>query len=53
MLRQDLEMILEDCFICGIKKGLIFNRLCEEINDVTFEKCLEISCNKEVSLEIC
>lgn len=48
---QDLTKILRDRFICGLQKGPLFDRICEEGSDITIDKCLEIVRSKEMVTE--
>lgn len=45
-----LQQILIDKFICGLKPGTIRDRLCEEKKNVRLEKLLEIALSKEATI---
>ena len=42
-----LEAILLDKFITGMKSGQVLDRLCEETDDITLQKALEIALHQE------
>lgn len=46
-----LDNILIDRFICGLKRGQVFDRLCEESNYESIEICLELARSKEDIIE--
>lgn len=43
----ELSNVLRDKFICGVKLGPVFDRLCDEKSDLTLDKCLEIAFARE------
>lgn len=48
---ENLEVILLDRFITGLRSGPILDRLCEEKETITLQQAMEIALNKEASLE--
>ncbi|XP_031347140.1 uncharacterized protein K02A2.6-like [Photinus pyralis] len=47
----NLKSVLRDKFVCGLQKGKIRDRLCEEKpGEVTLEKLMEIALSKEATL---
>lgn len=48
--KDDLNKILRDKFVCGLTKGAIFERLCDEKADVSIEDCLKIAMTKETTV---
>ena len=45
-----LEAILLDKLITGLKNGQVLDRLCEETEDITLQKALEIALHQESSI---
>ena len=45
-----LEAILLDKFITGLKNGQVLDRLCEENEEITLQKAVDIAMNKECSI---
>ena len=51
---DNLESILVDKFITGLRPGQVLDRLCEENETMTLQQAVDIASNKECSLkEIC
>lgn len=44
----NLNNIIKDRFICGLQKGKIFDRICEEDLNVSYEDILKIALSKEI-----
>lgn len=47
---EHLEAILLDKFITGLRNGQVQDRLCEESEDITLQKAVDIAMNKECSI---
>lgn len=47
---ENLESILVDKFVTGLRTGQILDRLCEENESLTLEQALELAVNKECAL---
>lgn len=47
----DLNPILKDKFVCGMRKGNIRDRLCEESQTTTLERLLEVAQSRESTLQ--
>lgn len=47
---ENLESILVDKFVTGLRTGQILDRLCEENESLTLETALELAVNKECAL---
>jgi hypothetical protein len=48
---ENLESILVDKFITGLRPGQVLDRLCEENETLTLERALDIAVNKECALK--
>ncbi|XP_058053524.1 uncharacterized protein LOC131205446 [Anopheles bellator] len=48
---ENLEAILLDKFVTGLRSGMIMDRLCEENEALTLEIALELAVNKECALK--
>lgn len=48
---ENLEAILLDKFVTGLRSGMIMDRLCEENEGLTLEMALELAVNKECALK--
>uniref|UniRef100_A0A1Q3FVA0 Retrotransposon gag domain-containing protein n=1 Tax=Culex tarsalis TaxID=7177 RepID=A0A1Q3FVA0_CULTA len=47
---ENLESILVDKFVTGLRTGQILDRLCEENESLTLEQALDLAVNKECAL---
>uniref|UniRef100_A0A182QJV4 Retrotransposon gag domain-containing protein n=1 Tax=Anopheles farauti TaxID=69004 RepID=A0A182QJV4_9DIPT len=48
---ENLEAVLLDKFVTGLRSGMIMDRLCEENEGLTLELALELAVNKECALK--
>lgn len=49
---SNLDLVLLDKFITGLRSGPILDRLCEEIETLTLREALDIAVNKESALAV-
>lgn len=47
---ENLEAILLDKFVTGLRSGQVLDRLCEENESLSLEQALELAVNKECSI---